>query len=132
MAAGRRDPNLIPDASRTRMSTVMSDFGPWLAQRSNKDRARLRNCKTVLSLRVAGPFRVNAIKRHRRDAHFCARILNLSAVDDINQRFILFVVDAAHSERLEDQAEPLGKHFFAASTHVDVADPDRASLATGY
>src|SRR5262249_43961892 len=50
-----------------------------------------------------------------------ARILYLSAVDNVDQGRVLLVVDAPHRERLEDEAKPLGEHFFTARASIDVA-----------
>ena len=82
-------------------------------------------------LLVARPVHVTAVEWNRRDVHLGARILHLPAVDDVDQRHVLLVVNAAHRERLEDQAEPLGKHLFAARTGVDVADRHRPGLSAG-
>ena len=82
-------------------------------------------------LLVADRVHVTAVKRDRRDAHLRARILHLPAVNDVDQRHVLLVVDATHRKRFEDKAEPLGKHLLAARAGVDVADRHRPGLLAG-
>jgi hypothetical protein len=72
-------------------------------------------------LLIARPVHVTAVKRNRRDAHLGASILHLAAVDDVDQRHVLLVVNAAHRERLEDQTEQV-----ADRSAPDVADRKRS------
>ena len=61
------------------------------------------------------PRHLLAPEGHGRDGHLRAAVGDLTAVDDVDQRLILLVIDAPDRERLEDEADAIGEDLLAMS-----------------
>src|SRR5712671_6587578 len=94
-----------PPRARTRATASPTTPAPITTHSTASVIARL--------LLVPCPGDFAAEQRHGRDRHLGARVLHLAAVDDVDQRLVLLVVDAPHRQRLENETQALGEHLLA-------------------